>query len=274
MLYNHEQVKNFRQEQFAYLQVTEEDHVLTMTLSRPEKKNAMNPVFMNEIVFALSYAHYNNDVWVVVLQAKGDVFCAGADLKSFAGGAPDAAASTVPAPPAPIVLGDAFNGLHKPCIAKVHANVYAGGFLLICGCTHVIASGNAQFSLPEVKRGIWPMQVMASLKPVMPARRLLDLCMRARTLSADEALQLGLVTEVVAVTGLDDTVNELVAELKTFSPSAIRLGLKAWDELKAVPAEKEHPFLLGALQEILATQDAGEGLQAFIEKRKPEWTGK
>ncbi|MDX2002593.1 MAG: enoyl-CoA hydratase-related protein [Chitinophagales bacterium] len=273
MLYTQEQVSSFKQQQFAYLQVQEEDHVLTITLNRPEKKNAMNPVFMNEIVYALSYAHYANSVWVVVLKANGDVFCAGADLKAFAGQAPDAAASTIPEPPAPVVLGDAFNNLHKPCIAQVHANVYAGGFLLICGCTHVVASGNAQFSLPEVKRGIWPMQVMASLKPIMPARKLLDLCMRARTLTADEAKELGLVTEVVAVTDLESTVNDLVAELKTFSPSAIRLGLKAWDELKGIPADKAHPFLLGMLQEILGTKDAGEGLQAFIEKRSPVWTG-
>jgi enoyl-CoA hydratase/carnithine racemase len=273
-LYTREQALQLKEQTFAYLKVEEHDHVLTITLSRPEKKNAMNPVFMNEIVYTLNYAHYNNDVWAVVLRAEGNVFCAGADLKSFAGQGADAPVSTIPEPSHGAVLGDAFNGLHKPCIARVHGNVYAGGFLLVCGCTHVIVAEGVQFSLPEVKRGIWPMQVMASLKPIMPARKLLDLCMRARAIEAAEALELGLATQVVAADKLDEAVDGLVAELKTLSPTAIRLGLKAWNELKSVPEAEHHPYLISQLQEILSTQDAAEGLTAFIEKRPPVWTGK
>jgi enoyl-CoA hydratase/carnithine racemase len=274
LLYTQEQTANFKNEQFAYVLVNETEHILTITLNRPEKKNAMNPVMFSEIAFALNYAHYNNDIWAVVLQANGDVFCAGADLKSFAGINEDGKTSTIPEPTVPVAIGDQFNELNKPCIAKVHAPVYAGGFLLICGCTHVIASENANFSLPEVKRGIWPMQVMASLAPIMPARKLLDLCMRAKTLTADEALALGLVTQLVNAADLDSTVSNLVEELKTFSPSAIRLGLKAWNDYKTVNADEAHTFLLSRLGEILGTEDAAEGLAAFREKRAPVWKGK
>ncbi len=271
--YSKEQVANLHEYTFGYLLVEEKDHVLTLTLNRPEKKNAMNPVFMNEIVFALNHAKYNKDIWVVVLQANGDIFSAGADLKAFAGRGTEESGSTVPTPTDKVVLGDAFNSLYKPCIAKVHGNAYAGAFLLICGCTHVVASSNVTFSLPEVKRGIWPMQVMASLKPIVPARQLLDLCMRARTIYADEALTLGIATQVVEPEALNTKVNDLVAELKTLSPTAIRMGLQAWNELKTVDEDKEHPYLLGMLQQILGTKDAAEGLQAFIEKRAPQWTG-
>ncbi len=274
LIYTKEQTENFKNETFAYIIAEEHDHVLAITLNRPEKKNAMNPVMFNEITFALNYAHYNNDIWVVVLQANGDIFCAGADLKSFAGIKEAGKTSTIPEPSKPVAIGDQFNELHKPCIAKVHAPVYAGGFLLICGCTHVIASENATFSLPEVKRGIWPMQVMASLAPIMPARKLLDLCMRAKTLSADEALNLGLVTQLVNSVDLDTSVNDLVTELKTFSPAAIRLGLKAWNDYKTVNADEAHTFLLNRLGEILNTEDAAEGLAAFREKRAPVWKGK
>ena len=270
--YTPEQVKSIDQT-FAYLQVAVQDHTLTLTLNRPAKKNAMNPVFMNEIVFALNHAKYNKDIWAVVLQANGDVFSAGADLKAFAGQAGEPTESTIPEPTDAVVIGDAFKALHKPCIGKIHGNAYAGAFLLICGCTHVLAAEQVTFSLPEVKRGIWPMQVMASLKPIVPARQLLDLCMRGRTLTAHQALELGIATEVVAAEELDSRVQELVAELKTFSPSAIRLGLKAWYDFQSASPEEQHPFLLKRLGEVLQTKDAGEGLQAFMEKRSPKWTG-
>ena len=271
--YSLEQTKNLHSQTFAYLIVEELDHALTLTLNRPEKKNAMNPVMMNEIVFALDYAHYSNKVWAVVIKANGDVFCAGADLKAFAGQA-DVKKSTIPEPSSQVALGDAFVHLHKPCIARVHGNVFAGAHLIVCGCTHVIASKNVQFSLPEVKRGIWPMQVMASLAPIMPARQLLDYCMRAKPLYAEEALKIGLATQVVEVSELDNTVNSLVEEIKALSPSAIRLGLKAWDELKTVEPLRQHQFLLGMLQQVLQTEDAAEGLQAFSEKRKAVWKAK
>ncbi len=272
LAYTQQQAANLTEQKFAYIIAKETDNVLTITLNRPMKKNAMNPQMMNEIVYAMNYAHYTPSVWVVVIQANGDIFTAGADLKAFAGQTEESD-STIPAPTNPVVVGDAFNHLHKPCIAKVHANVYAGGHLLICGCTHVVAAKGAQFSLPEVKRGIWPMQVMASLAPVMGARQLLDYCMRAKALSSKEALKLGLVTQVAKSGKLDKAVDKLVAELKTFSPAAIRLGLKAWDEMKAQPEEKQHQYLLGMLQEILSTKDAAEGLQAFMQKREPVWTG-
>lgn len=270
--YSQEQVRDLSKENFHYLLLETKDHVLTLTLNRPEKKNAMNPQFMREIVFALNHANYNNDIWVVVLQANGDIFTAGADLKAFAGQTSEDN-SSIPATKDNPVLGDAFKELNKPCIAKVHGNVYAGGHLLICGCTHVIASEHVLFSLPEVKRGIWPMQVMASLAPLMNERQLLDYCMRGKTIGTQKALELNLVTHISPKECLDKDLDELVNELKTFSPSAIRLGLKAWHEMKDISSEKQHGYLLNMLQEILKTKDASEGLQAFIEKREPKWTG-
>ena len=273
MLFNSEQLAAFKQQTFAHLIVEEKDHLLTITLNRPEKKNALNPVLFREIAYALKWAEYNSNIWAVVVAAKGDVFCAGADLKAFTGGE-EATTSTVPVPPVEIILGDSFTSLHKPCIAKVHAPVYAGGFLIICGCTHVIAATESSFSLPEVKRGLFPFQVMQSMLQIMPPRAVLDFCIRAKSVNAQEAEKIGLVSKVVSKETLDAEVQALVDEIFQFSPSAIRLGLEAFDNLKNVPAGEAHTYLKQMLSLAVQTEDAAEGLTAFAEKRKPVWKGK
>lgn len=273
MLYTQEQTLNFSEQHFAYLIVEEKDHVLYITLNRPEKRNAFHIPLANELAYALAYAHYNNQIWCVVLKANGPVFCAGADLKAFAGDDTIEKPSTIPMPKEMVKLGEEFNGLHKPCIAQVHGDVYAGGFLMIGGCTHVVAVEQAKFGLPEVKRGIWPFQVMATLEPLMSARQLLDLCIRAKTLSAQEAKEYGLVTEIVTPENLENSVQQLIEEIKEQSPTAIRLGLKAYHEMKSISADEKHKYLHAMLMQCLQSKDAAEGLAAFKEKRKPEWRG-
>lgn len=273
MLYTKEQIANFHEQEFAFILTEEKDNVLTITLNRPEKRNAFHLPLANELAYALAYAHYTNSIWVVVLKANGPTFCAGADLKAFAGENTVEKQSTVPMPAEPVKLGDEFNGLHKPCIAQVHADVYAGGFLMICGCTHVVAADTAKFGLPEVKRGIFPFQVMASLEPLMSARDLLDLCIRAKTIDAQEAKRIGIVTEVVTIEDLESTVQGLIDDIKEQSPTAIRMGLEAYHEMKNISADQKHKYLHGMLMKVLSSKDTAEGLAAFKEKRKPKWIG-
>ena len=122
---------------------------------------------INEIAFAMHYAHFKSTVWVVLFEAKGSVFCAGADLKAMSGDI-EPHNSSVPLPKYPVIIGDLFRKIHKPTIACVRKNVYAGGFLILAGCLFVVADNKLNFSLPEVKRGLFPFQVMASLTKVMP----------------------------------------------------------------------------------------------------------
>ena len=273
MTYTQEQTSNFAEQNFAYIIVEEKENVLSITLNRPEKRNAFHLPLANELAYALAYAHYNNNIWCVVLKANGPTFCAGADLKAFAGDDTVEKPSTIPMPKDMIKLGDEFNGLHKPCIAQVHADVYAGGFLMIGGCTHVVATENAKFGLPEVKRGIFPFQVMATLEPLMSARQLLDLCIRAKILSAKEAKEIGIVSEFVSAENLETRVQELISEIKEQSPTAIRLGLKAFHEMKSLKADEKHKYLHAMLMQCLQSKDAAEGLAAFKEKRKANWIG-
>lgn len=273
MAYTQDQCQALEASDFVYLKVSIEDAVLRIALNRPHKRNAFDAVLSKELAYALCHARYNNSIWAVVLAAEGPVFCAGADLKAFAGmGDPDPG-SKIPDPAAPPILGDLFRDLHKPCIARVHGDVFAGGFLMIGGCTHVLAAEHTRFGLPEVKRGIWPFQVMATLAELMPARQLLDWCMRGAVLHAEEAQQRGLVTEVVPSEDLDVRLNALLSEITAQSPSAIRLGMEAWHGMADQPENERHRYLHAMLQKTLQTADAQEGLAAFREKRAPVWKG-
>ena len=269
MLYTADQTDQLPTGGFRYLLTSLNDHVLTITLNRPEKKNALNPPMLAELAFAFSYAHNAADVWLIVLAASGDTFCAGMDLKSLSSG--NTEETTVPEPSEPVRLGDLMANLHKPCIARVQGAVYAGGFLLIGGSTYVVTAESATFSLPEVKRGLFPFQVMAILLDIMPARTALDLCLRARTLSATEALAIGLVTSVVPVTDIDNAITNLTNELKQFSPTAIKAGLQACQQLKHLPSDEQQVFLYEQFVQLQQTPDAKEGMAAFLEKREPKW---
>ena len=271
--YSIDAVQDLDGQTFGRIEVSTEDHSLSITLNRAEKKNAMDPVMMNELAFALLHAKHNKEIWIVTLAANGDFFCAGADLKAFAGNAEEVN-SSIPEPDVEIAIGDVFKHLYKPCIAAIQGPVLAGGHLLIAGCTHVIAADEAYFQLPEVKRGLFPFQVMASLSAILSERTLIDLCITGRKVEASEAERLGLVTKMVDDLDLQDEVKKLVESLKLNSPNAIRNGLQAYREIQDMPEAHQHQFLRERLMNLIGSEDAQEGLKAFIEKREPKWTNK
>lgn len=269
-LYTQEQVKTIHNETFAYLIISEKDHVLYITLNREQKKNALHPQLVNELAFAVHYAHFNKDIWAVVLGAKGSVFCAGADLKAMMG-IIEENNSSIPQSNGEILIGELFNKLYKPTIAKITGDVYAGGFFFLAGCNIVIAQDNVKFGLPEVKRGLYPFQVMAALLKVMPARKVIDWCIRGYNLSVSEAERYGLVSQVCSSDEIDTAIEQIIDELKQNSPSAIRMGLEAYDHIES--SASEHKYLFDMLQKTIASSDGREGLTAFREKRKPHWKG-
>lgn len=272
MNYTKDQTASLHDETFAYLKVSEAEHVLRIQLNRPAKKNALNPVMVHELAYALNYAHHEKAVRAVVIGAEGNVFCAGADLKAFMG-RKEEHNSTVPAPQGEVLIGELFKGLHRPCIAAVEGDVFAGGFLILAGCTHVVAAEGIRLGLPEVKRGLFPFQVMAGLMEVMPRRKVLDWCLRGYDLDVKTARDWGLVTELAEKGGVEEAVSKLLSDLLAGSPSAVRMGLEAYDELRKLPAEKHHAYLQAMLFKAIQTPDAREGITAFKEKRPPVWTG-
>ena len=249
-----------------------DNNILTLTLDRPEKKNAINDCMSSEIIYALKYAHQNDEVRVVVIQANGDTFCAGGDLKGMSGGTIESR-STVPKLGEVEDISLLIRHLNKPVICKIQGNVFAGALMIIANATHAVANDQAIFAAPEIKRGIWPFMVMGGLFRVMPKRQGLDFIMRGEPIDAKKAQQFGLINEAIPLDQLDEVTNKLALSFTQLPPNTMKMGLKAYNEQDHMAFDDALPYLRKQLKECLEGDDAKEGITAFFEKRQPQWIG-
>tara|TARA_Y100001954_G_scaffold43278_1_gene44766 strand:- start:1101 stop:1889 length:789 start_codon:yes stop_codon:yes gene_type:complete len=251
--------------EFQATKIKIENNILTITLNRPEKKNALNNVMMNEICYALSYAKQERDIRVVIIGAEGDVFCAGADLRR------EQSESNVPKIEGSDDISLLIRHLYKPVICQIQGSVHAGALLMVTNCTHAIAVEGAKFSAPEILRGVWPHMVMAGLFRVMPKRAGLDFCMRGQAIDANKAKEWGLINESVPADELESAVNELAKDLANLAPGTMQFGLEAYVNQDAMDFDDALPYLAKKSAETFAGPDAQEGIAAFLEKREPNW---
>jgi enoyl-CoA hydratase/carnithine racemase len=265
-------VSRYNDVTFRYIETAQSGHVFYITLNRPEKRNAFTPTMVNELAYAMEYANAQKNIWCVVIAANGPVFCAGMDLTVFQDPSTDAVNPTLPEPIKPVSLGDAFRMLNKPTIARIEGNVYAGGFIIAGGCMFVVAADEVEFSLPEVKRGIFPMQVVSTLLNFMLPRQAMQLCVLGESFSARAAQKLGMVSHVCCQADMDEKLGSLIDALLNNSPYAISKGIAAFRALSDIPHYAKFGFLAEQLTRIRQSNDAQEGIAAFKEKRKPEWT--
>ena len=241
------------------------NNILSITLNRPEKKNALNNVMMNELNYALAYAKQQREIRVVVIGAEGDVFCAGADLRRAK------EESNVPKLEHADDVSFSLRRLHKPVICKIQGSVLAGALLIVTNSTHAIAVKEATFSAPEIHRGLWPFMVMAGLFRVMPKRAGLDFIMRGQPIDARQAEQWGLINQSVPANELEKTVSDLANELASLAPETMQLGLAAYEQQDALVFDEALPYLQEQIARCFQSHDAKEGIAAFLEKRQPNW---
>jgi len=250
---------------FQATKINIKNNILTITLNRPEKKNALNNVMVNELNYALAYAKQEKEIRVVVIDAEGDIFCAGADLSRAKED------SNVPKIERADDISLSLRKLHKPAICKIQGSVLAGALLIVTNATHAIAVDTAEFSAPEIHRGLWPFMVMAGLFRVMPKRAGLDFIMRGQPIDANKAKSWGLINESVSANQLDERVNGLADELASLAPGTMQFGLEAYEKQDALEFDNALPYLQKQIAECFKGEDAKEGIAAFLEKRKPNW---
>jgi len=256
---------------YAKIHTQKEGAVLTVRLAYPERRNAIGPQMVTELLHALEDAHADPEIHVIVLAGAGKAFCAGGDFGQMTS-----------SPKAPLLgpKGDyadlllAMVRAQKPIVARVHGAAMGGGLGLVGASTLVVASTDAEFGTPEILVGLFPMMIMAVLARLVPRRRLMEMMLTGEKVRAEEAKAIGIVNHVVAPDALDESVAALCQKLAAKSPSTVRLGLRAFGQQDDQPLEEALPMLRERLAECLATDDAREGLTAFLEKRAPKFTGK
>ena len=251
--------------QFSATEINIKNNIMEITLNRPEKKNALNSVMMNEINYALAYAKQEDTIRVVVFAANGDIFCAGADLSN------SKSESNVPKLENADDISLSLRHLFKPVISKIQGSVLAGALLIVCNSTHAIAVREATFSAPEIHRGLWPFMVMAGLFRVMPKRAGLDFIMRGKPIDSKKAEEWGLINECVKKEELNEKVDKLANELASLAPETMKFGLEAYETQDSKSFDDALPYLKEQIAKCFEGKDAKEGIAAFLEKRKPNW---
>ncbi len=242
-----------------------------ITIDRPDKRNALNAEVIAGIRAGYRAAHADAAVRAIVLTASGDkAFCAGADLQKGTGFAFD---PSRPNGDYADLLRDA-HAATLPTIARVNGTCMAGGMGLLCMVDMAVAADHALFGLPEVKVGVFPMQVMSLLQGTVPRRTVREWALCGEPFGAAEALAAGLLNHVVPAAELDAKVAWLLGRLVDKSPTAIRRGKVALRTIEAMSFDQAIGHMEGQISLLSLTEDAREGMAAFNEKRKPGWTGR
>lgn len=247
------------------VETSREGRVWRVTLTRPQKRNALTTEFCREILNAFGSAENDTGIGAILLTAQGEVFCSGMDLNEAAEAA---------APERTAIHEQLFTSgsrLTKPIVAAVRGSALAGGVGLVANAHVVVASETAKFALTEVRIGIWPFIVFRTVSLAIGERRALEASLTARSFSAAEAYAWGLVHYLMPPDQVEARAAEIAHGLAESSSDAIRTGIGFINESRGLGWTEAGRLALQMRYELFRSPDFHEGVRAFREKRKPVW---
>jgi len=244
-----------------------DDGIMTITLNRPKARNAANKALAEGVAAALDELDSNNDIRVAILTGAGGTFCSGMDLKAFVSGE------------TPHIKGRGFGGLTeappaKPLIAAVEGYALAGGLELMISCDLVVASEDAKFGIPEVKRGLAAAAGgLVRLPRQIPQRLAMEMALTGDFIDAQRAAEMGLINRVVPSGAALEGALELAATICANGPLAVKVSKQVVVESAEWSSAEMWNKQTDIVMPIFSSKDAIEGATAFAEKRAPNWTG-
>ena len=246
-----------------------EEGVAYVTINREPQRNAITPEALALFHEYLDEAEKDGKVRALLVTGAGEkAFCTGAQLSgAVTTGGKDIFAN----------YADLLNRIvsfTKPTVARVKGFCLAGGLGFMLACDIVLASDDSKFGTPEVNVGLWPMMIGALIFRNVLQKKAMEMILLGERLTAQEALAMGLITRVVPAGDLDGEVKKVLATLTSKSPSGMRIGKQAFYAMANLPLQEALVFLSERLKDVVSTEDAKEGITAFIEKRPPNFTGK
>jgi len=246
-----------------------EKNVARLTINREAQRNAISLEVIELFKKYLNAAEKDENVRVILITGSGEkAFCSGADL----GGAADGKIQQGFKSYAELIAR--LSSYPKPVVARINGACMAGGMGLMLACDIVVAKKDAKFGTPEVNVGLWPMMIGALIYRNVLRKKAMEMILLGERLTADQALNMGLITRVVQPEELDEEVVQILESLAAKSPIGMKIGKEAFYATADMPFEEAVDFLSGKIAEVAATEDAREGITAFIEKRKPQFRGK
>ncbi|TML97014.1 MAG: enoyl-CoA hydratase [Actinobacteria bacterium] len=250
--------------------VERDDAIAVVLLNRPQQLNALSSALMEELVTALQELDGDDEVRCIVLGGNERAFAAGADVAELTAGT-----SISLYQERRIDRWDAIRNLRTPLVAAVSGFCLGGGCELAMACDLIVASEFAKFGQPEINLGVMPgAGGTQRLTRAVGKAVAMDMILSGRMLGAEEARQLGLVARVVAQDAWLDSAKQLASEIASKSPVSVRLAKEAVDEAFETPLSAGIDFERRSFYLARASEDADEGLSAFIEKRKPDFRGR
>ncbi|MBU2488857.1 MAG: enoyl-CoA hydratase/isomerase family protein, partial [Proteobacteria bacterium] len=247
----------------SHLLYEKDGAVARITINREERRNALSPEAMSLFLQHLDTAEADDEVRVVLVTAKGQrAFCAGADLSSGMGSGSAEGMSAFRDFASTLKR---LAGFPKPTVARVNGSCVAGGTGIMLACDVVYAVDTAKFGTPEVNVGLFPMMIGALIFRNAPRKKAMEMMLMGKTLTAPEALELGMITRFFPPDALDGAVEEALCLLAGKSPIGMRIGKSAFHKMADMPFEQALDFLSEKLAEVASTEDAVEGITAYLQ---------
>ncbi len=245
--------------------------VATLTLNRPKARNALSIALMEELQAGLDAVATDDTVKLVVIAGNGPGFCAGHDLKELRANPGRDFYERTFATCGKLML--TIMRLPQPVIARVHGIATAAGCQLVATCDLAVAAEDARFATPGVNIGLFCSTPMVALGRNVGRKQAMEMLLTGEMVDAETALGIGLINRVAPLGGLDQAVAALAATITAKSPLVLKIGKEAFYRQLEMGVEAAYDYTAEVMTRYMLARDAEEGIDAFIEKRAPEWRG-